>query len=59
MELSKNVPHKFELSGLKPGQCFLGCGDCWYRLDPDEMSGRKCPECGGTMKLFHVTAVDV
>lgn len=59
MELNYDVPHKFSLSGLRPGQSFLGCYGCWYRLDPDEMSGRTCPECGGTMKLFHVTAGDV
>lgn len=55
----EDIPHQFDLSGLKRGQWFFGCGYCWFQLQVGCAAYPECPECGGVLQVFNVTAADV
>ncbi len=59
MELSRNVDHKFDLTCLRSGDQFLGCSQCWFRLDPGVAAKPICPNCGSVMDVFYVTKRDL
>jgi hypothetical protein len=59
MNTLKNVPHKFDLTGLKAGQSFLGCPHCWFRINPGEAMKPVCPHCREQMLIYDVTPQDV
>jgi hypothetical protein len=59
MELRKNIPHKFDLSGMKPGDKFLGCMDCNIQYDKNSAAKPECFNCGGYMQIYYVTQDDV
>ena len=61
MELTKNILHKFDLTGAKAGDWFLGCIKCNYRLELNQAACRSlCPNCGtGIHKVYTVTQGDV
>lgn len=55
----ENIPHAFDVAGLKEGDSFLGCSNCWFRLDPQTAAKPECPECGTPMRIYNVTAQDI
>lgn len=57
-----NVPHKFNLFGLKAHQSFVGCNRCWFRYAPEQAvnSEARCPSCyGNSMGTYLVTEEDL
>ncbi len=58
MEMTRNVIHGFDLTGLKTGDTFLGCPLCWWRLNPGEAAKPVCPHCMATLAQFTVTPDD-
>ena len=59
MELSKNVQHHFDLSGMEPGDKFLGCMRCDIQYDKNSAAKPKCFNCNGNMKIYYVTQDDI
>jgi hypothetical protein len=59
MRPQQNIPHKFNLSGLKAGDSFLGCPSCWFRLDAGCAAKPICRECRSEMRIYDVTPADV
>lgn len=59
MEVTENVRHKFNLSGMQAGDWFLGCRHCWYQLPVRAAARIECPECGAKMCLYDVTPYDL
>lgn len=59
MMLDVNIPHAFDVAGLKEGESFLGCPNCWFRLNPQTAAKPVCPECGTSMRIYDVTAQDI
>lgn len=55
----RNIPHEFDLTGLKAKETFLGCPTCWFRLDPGQFAKPVCRVCGGKMLIYDVTPEDV
>lgn len=58
MSPKKNVPHKFDLKGLKIGDDFLGCPNCWFRYNAGAVALPACPECRTEMDIYTVTKED-
>lgn len=58
-EHSKNVPHKFDLTGAKKGDWFIGCPKCWRQYPLNAAAKPVCDHCGGTMLMWSVTQQDV
>jgi len=53
------IVHFFDLTGLKEGDTFLGCPECWFRLDSGCAAKPVCPECGSAMNVYTLTPEDV
>ncbi len=50
---AKNVPHNFNLAGMKVGDWFLGCPSCWNQYPPKAAGATRC-HCGGTMLIYDI-----
>lgn len=48
-----NTPHCFDLAGMKVGDWFLGCPQCWNQYPPRAAGTTKC-HCGGTMLIYDI-----
>lgn len=59
MNKQKNIPHSFDLRGLKAGDTFLGCPKCWFRLEAGVAANPVCPQCRAKMLIYDVTPEDV
>ena len=59
MEDKGHAAHKFDLSGCKAGDVFLGCPVCWWRLSPGEAAKPECPECRERLRMYTVTPDDI
>ena len=53
------MPDGFNLEGLKVGDTFLGCMDCFWRLAPGEACKPICPECGRRLFWLSVKPGDL
>lgn len=59
MEEDKDVKHKFNLTGMKAGDVFLGCNKCWFQLDVGAAAYPFCPNCDKRLKINTVRASDM
>lgn len=59
MNCHKNIPHRFDLTGTKVGDWFLGCSKCWFRLPVNVAAKPVCPECRGDMQVYDFTPADL
>ncbi len=60
MRIYKDVEHKFNLTGLKEGDSFLGCEHCWFQYAPHVVGYPRCPQCHREpMFEFFVTREDL
>lgn len=59
MEPDKNITHQFNLAGMKVGDWFLGCRNCWFQLETRTAAKLDCPNCGKTMNIYDVTEKDI
>ena len=59
MDIIKDIKHKFNLKGLKVGDTFLGCNNCWFQYPPHTGTKPICPKCNTQMNLFDVTEKDI
>ncbi|MDY6893793.1 MAG: hypothetical protein SVO01_00020 [Thermotogota bacterium] len=59
MTPDENIKHKFNLKGLQIGDVFIGCSNCWFRINPHEAIKMICPDCKHRLSLFIVTKDDI
>ena len=58
MRINENVAHKFNLTGLSPFDWFLGCNECNWKMNKDEVAKPICPNCGNNLFVYTVTQDD-
>ena len=55
----KSVIHKFDLSGMKLGDTFIGCRPCGFQLKVGYVGVNECRYCLNGMSYFTVTEDDI
>lgn len=54
-EATENI---FNLDGFSPGDSFLGCMECGWKLEPGSACKPICPDCRSRLSVFTVTKED-
>jgi hypothetical protein len=49
----------FNLSGMKPGDKFIGCTNCWFQYEVGTVGKGICPDCGERLSILTVTEEDI
>ena len=55
----KNVRHRFNLTGAKAGDWFLGCPSCWLQLPLNAAGPSTCKYCCKPLNIYTVRPEDV
>ncbi len=56
---NKQVPHNFDLRGIKAGEWFQGCRGCWSRYPICAAGPSVCSRCNSEMRIYTVDDRDV
>jgi len=59
MNLNENIEHSYNLEGMKAGDWFLGCNECWFQLRVKVAAANECPNCLSPLCVNYVKPEDI
>jgi hypothetical protein len=54
-----DIKRSFDLNGMRAGEWFFGCKECWFQVKVGGACVQECPKCYSKLFLLDVTEDDV